>query len=101
MSKSQFSIIEIEYKKIKNKNNCISLDILDKARKIKADITRNSSYSNMIYDIACQAIEKNYLSEKQKKLLLEYKEVKKTVEPAVADTPNDIPDFDLGSFDWN
>lgn len=101
LSKSQFSIIEIEYKKIKNKNNSISLDILDKARKIKSDITRNSSYSNMIYDIACQAIEKNYLSEKQKKLLLEYKEVKKAIEPAVADTPDDIPDFDLGSFDWN
>ena len=101
LSKSQFSIIEIEYKKIKNKNNSISLDILDRARKIKAEIIRNSSYSNMIYDIACQAIEKNYLSEKQKKLLLEYKEVKKAVELAVADTPDDIPDFDLGSFDWN
>ena len=101
LSKSQFSIIEIEYKKIKNKNNSISLDILDKARKIKSSIARNSSYSNMIYDIACQAIEKNYLSKKQEKLLLEYKEVNKDIKQDAESNINEMPDFDLGSFDWN
>ena len=55
----------------------------------------------MIYDIACQAIEKNYLSEKQKKLLLEYKEVKKDIKQDAESNINDMPDFDLGSFDWN
>ena len=55
----------------------------------------------MIYDIACQAIEKNYLSEKQEKLLLEYKEVTKDIKKDSESTVDDMPDFDLGSFDWN
>lgn len=71
LSKSQLSTVEIEYNKLK-RNKELAFDVLDKARKVKANIDRNSSYCNMIYDIACQALNKGSLSEKQEKLLVDY-----------------------------
>ena len=71
LSKSQLSTVEIEYNKLK-RNKELAFDVLDRARKVKANIDRNSSYCNMIYDIACQALNKGSLSEKQEKLLVDY-----------------------------
>lgn len=71
LSKSQLSTVEIEYNKLK-RNKELAFDVLDKARKVKANIDRSSSYCNMIYDIACQALNKGSLSEKQEKLLVDY-----------------------------
>lgn len=71
LSKSQLYTVEIEYNKLK-RNKELAFDVLDKARKVKANIDRNSSYCNMIYDIACQALNKGNLSEKQEKLLVDY-----------------------------
>lgn len=122
LSKNQFGIIEVEYNKLK-RNNDIAYDILDKARKVKANIVRNSSYCNMIYDIACQAIDKGYLSEKQEKLLVDYFEkelsnkdldssqdkvtVKHTEPKTELDSSDEkqkfdeLPEFGVGDFDWN
>ena len=129
LSKSQLSTVEIEYNKIK-RNKELAFDVLDKARKVKANIDRNSSYCNMIYDIACQALNKGSLSEKQEKLLVDYfdkelshiefkdepKEkpeeikVKDKGKPVNSNKPiekvdsiekfDDLPEFGACDFDW-
>ena len=130
LSKSQLSTVEIEYNKLK-RNKELAFDVLDKARKVKANIDRNSSYCNMIYDIACQALNKGCLSEKQEKLLVDYfdKELshiefkdepkEKPEEIKVKDKSkpvnskesvektnsiekfDDLPEFGACDFDWN
>lgn len=130
LSKSQLSTVEIEYNKLK-RNKELAFDVLDKARKVKANIDRNSSYCNMIYDIACQALNKGSLSEKQEKLLVDYfdkelshiefkdepKEkpeeikVKDRGKPANSKESvekinsiekfDDLPEFGACDFDWN
>ena len=130
LSKSQLSTVEIEYNKIK-RNKELAFDVLDKARKVKANIDRNSSYCNMIYDIACQALNKGSLSEKQEKLLVDYfdkelshvefkdepKEkpeeikVKDKGKPVNSNKPiekvdsiekfDDLPEFGACNFEWN
>lgn len=126
LSENQFSIISIEYSKIKKKVNSVSLEVIDVARKVKSNISRDNSYCNMIYDIANQALEKGSLSDKQEKLLIDYfeKEIKtkaldmssdKSSDKSSDNTDNtgnetnksslkrfdDLPDFNDNDFDWN
>lgn len=130
LSKSQLSTVEIEYNKLK-RNKELAFDVLDKARKVKANIDRNSSYCNMIYDIACQALNKGSLSEKQEKLLVDYfdkelshtefkdepKEKSEEIKVKDKDKPvnskesvekinsiekfDDLPEFGACDFEWN
>lgn len=116
LSENQFSIISIEYSKIKKRVNSVSIEVIDVARQVKSNISRDNSYCNMIYDIANQALEKGSLSDKQEKLLIDYfeKEIKtKALDKSSDNTDNnsietnksslkrfdDLPDFN--DFDWN
>lgn len=127
LSENQFSIISIEYSKIKKRVNSVSMEVIEVARKVKSNISRDNSYCNMIYDIANQALEKGSLSEKQEKLLIDYfeKEIKtkaldkssdNTGKSSDNDTTDnagndanksslkrfdDLPDFNDSDFDWN
>ena len=127
LSENQFSIISIEYSKIKKRVNSVSIEVIDVARKVKLNISRDNSYCNMIYDIANQALEKGSLSEKQEKLLIDYfeKEIKtkssdkssdntgKSLDNDTTDNAgndanksslkrfDDLPDFNDNDFDWN
>lgn len=117
LSENQFSIISIEYSKIKKRVNSVSIEVIDVARKVKLNISRDNSYCNMIYDIANQALEKGSLSEKQEKLLIDYfeKEIKTKALDKSSDNDNtsndanksslkrfdDLPDFNDNDFDWN
>lgn len=118
LSENQFSIISIEYSKIKKRVNSVSIEVIDVARQVKSNISRDNSYCNMIYDIANQALEKGSLSEKQEKLLIDYfeKEIKtKSLDKSSDNTGNnsietnksslkrfdDLPDFNDNDFDWN
>jgi len=118
LSENQFSIISIEYSKIKKRVNSVSIEVIDVARKVKLNISRDNSYCNMIYDIANQALEKGSLSDKQEKLLIDYfeKEIKtKALDKSSDNTGNnsietnksslkrfdDLPDFNDNDFDWN
>jgi hypothetical protein len=118
LSENQFSIISIEYSKIKKKVNSVGIEVIDVARKVKLNISRDNSYCNMIYDIANQALEKGSLSDKQEKLLIDYfeKEIKtKALDKSSDNTGNnsietnksslkrfdDLPDFNDNDFDWN
>lgn len=118
LSENQFSIISIEYSKIKKRGNSVSIEVIDVARKVKLNISRDNSYCNMIYDIANQALEKGSLSDKQEKLLIYYfeKEIKtKALDKSSDNTGNnsietnksslkrfdDLPDFNDNDFDWN
>ena len=118
LSENQFSIISIEYSKIKKRVNSVSIEVIDVARQVKSNISRDNSYCNMIYDIANQALEKGSLSEKQEKLLIDYfeKEIKtKALDKSSDNTGNnsietnksslkrfdDLPDFNDNDFDWN
>lgn len=118
LSENQFSIISIEYSKIKKRVNSVSIEVIDVARKVKLNISRDNSYCNMIYDIANQALEKGSLSDKQEKLLIDYfeKEIKtKDLDKSSDNTDNnsietnksslkrfdDLPDFNDNDFDWN
>lgn len=121
LSENQFSIISIEYSKIKKRGNSVSIEVIEVARQVKSNISRDNSYCNMIYDIASQALEKGSLSEKQEKLLIDYfeKEIKtKSLDKSSdksSDNDNasnatnksslkrfdDLPDFNDNDFDWN
>lgn len=121
LSENQFSIISIEYSKIKKRVNSVSLEVIDVARKVKSNISRDNGYCNMIYDIANQALEKGSLSDKQEKLLIDYfeKEIKtksldkssdKSLDNDTTDNAgsksslkrfDDLPDFNDNDFDWN
>lgn len=118
LSENQFSIISIEYSKIKKRVNSVSMEVIEVARKVKLNISRDNSYCNMIYDIANQALEKGSLSDKQEKLLIDYfeKEIKtKDLDKSSDNTDNnsietnksslkrfdDLPDFNDNDFDWN
>lgn len=117
LSENQFSIISIEYSKIKKRVNSVSIEVIDVARQVKSNISRDNSYCNMIYDIANQALEKGSLSEKQEKLLIDYfeKEIKTKALDKSSDNDNtsndanksslkrfdDLPDFNDNDFDWN
>lgn len=127
LSENQFSIISIEYSKIKKRVNNVSIEVIDVARQVKSNISRDNSYCNMIYDIANQALEKGSLSDKQEKLLLDYfeKEIKTKALDKSSDNPDksldndttdnagndanksslkrfdDLPDFNDNDFDWN
>lgn len=118
LSENQFSIISIEYSKIKKKVNSVGIEVIDVARQVKSNISRDNSYCNMIYDIASQALEKGSLSDKQEKLLIDYfeKEIKtKALDKSSDNTGNnsietnksslkrfdDLPDFNDNDFDWN
>lgn len=127
LSENQFSIISIEYSKIKKRVNSVSIEVIDVARQVKSNISRDNSYCNMIYDIANQALEKGSLSEKQEKLLIDYfeKEIKtksldkpsdntgKSLDNGTTDNAgndanksslkrfDDLPDFNDNDFDWN
>ena len=121
LSENQFSIISIEYSKIKKRLNSVGIEVIDVARQVKLNISRDNSYCNMIYDIANQALEKGSLSDKQEKLLIDYFE--KEIKPKSLDKPSDkssdndnasndtnksslkrfddLPDFNDNDFDWN
>jgi len=115
LSENQFSIISIEYSKIKKRLNSVGIEVIDVARQVKSNISRDNSYCNMIYDIANQALEKGSLSDKQEKLLIDYfeKEIKTKSSDKSSDNDNtsndanksslkrfdDLPDFN--DFDWN
>ena len=116
LSENQFSIVSIEYSKIKKRLNSVGIEVIDIARQVKSNISRDNSYCNMIYDIANQALEKGSLSDKQEKLLIDYfeKEIKtKALDKSSDNTGNnsietnksslkifdDLPDFN--DFDWN
>lgn len=118
LSENQFSIISIEYSKIKKRVNSVSIEVIDAARQVKSNISRDNSYCNMIYDIANQALEKGSLSDKQEKLLIDYfeKEIKaKSLDKSSDNTDNnsietnksslkrfdDLPDSNDNDFDWN
>lgn len=127
LSENQFSIISIEYSKIKKRLNSVGIEVIDVARQVKSNISRDNSYCNMIYDIANQALEKGSLSEKQEKLLIDYfeKEIKtkaldkssdntgKSLDNDTTDNAgndanksslkrfDDLPDFNDNDFDWN
>lgn len=117
LSENQFSIISIEYSKIKKRVNSVGIEVIDAARQVKSNISRDNSYCNMIYDIANQALEKGSLSEKQEKLLIDYfeKEIKTKALDKSSDNDNtsndanksslkrfdDLPDFNDNDFDWN
>lgn len=118
LSENQFSIISIEYSKIKKRLNSVGIEVIDVARQVKLNISRDNSYCNMIYDIANQALEKGSLSEKQEKLLIDYfeKEIKtKALDKSSDNTGNnsietnksslkrfdDLPNFNDNDFDWN
>lgn len=118
LSENQFSIISIEYSKIKKKVNSVGIEVIEVARQVKSNISRDNSYCNMIYDIANQALEKGSLSDKQEKLLIDYfeKEIKtKALDKSSDNTGNnsietnknsikrfdDLPDFNDNDFDWN
>ena len=117
LSENQFSIISIEYSKIKKRVNNVSIEVIDVARQVKSNISRDNSYCNMIYDIANQALEKGSLSDKQEKLLIDYfeKEIKTKSSDKSSDNDNtsndanksslkrfdDLPDFNDNDFDWN
>lgn len=118
LSENQFSIISIEYSKIKKRLNSVGIEVIDVARQVKSNISRDNSYCNMIYDIANQALEKGSLSDKQEKLLIDYfeKEIKtKALDKSSDNTGNnsietnksslkrfdDLPDFNDNDFDWN
>jgi hypothetical protein len=118
LSENQFSIISIEYSKIKKRLNSVGIEVIDVARQVKSNISRDNSYCNMIYDIANQALEKGSLSDKQEKLLIDYfeKEIKtKSLDKSSDNTGNnsietnksslkrfdDLPDFNDNDFDWN
>lgn len=124
LSENQFSIISIEYSKIKKRLNSVGIEVIEVARQVKSNISRDNSYCNMIYDIANQALEKGSLSDKQEKLLIDYfeKEIKtKSLDKSSdkssdSDTTNnagndanksslkrfdDLPDFNDSDFDWN
>ena len=115
LSENQFSIISIEYSKIKKRGNSVSIEVIEVARQVKSNISRDNSYCNMIYDIASQALEKGNLSEKQEKLLIDYfeKEIKtKSLDKSSDNNSHnanksslkrfdDLPDFNDNDFDWN
>ena len=127
LSENQFSIISIEYSKIKKRLNSVGIEVIDVARQVKSNISRDNSYCNMIYDIANQALEKGSLSDKQEKLLIDYfeKEIKTKSLDKSSDNPDksldndttdnagndanksslkrfdDLPDFNDSDFDWN
>lgn len=118
LSENQFSIISIEYSKIKKRGNSVSIEVIEVASQVKLNISRDNSYCNMIYDIANQALEKGSLSDKQEKLLIDYfeKEIKtKALDKSSDNTGNnsietnksslkrfdDLPDFNDNDFDWN
>ena len=127
LSENQFSIISIEYSKIKKRLNSVGIEVIDVARQVKSNISRDNSYCNMIYDIANQTLDKGSLSEKQEKLLIDYfeKEIKtksldkssdntgKSLDNDTTDNAgndanksslkrfDDLPDFNDNDFDWN
>lgn len=127
LSENQFSIISIEYSKIKKRGNSVSIEVIEVARQVKSNISRDNSYCNMIYDIANQALEKGSLSDKQEKLLIDYfeKEIKTKALDKSSDKSSgnpdkslykssdndanksslkrfdDLPDFNDNDFDWN
>ena len=117
LSENQFSIISIEYSKIKKRVNSVSIEVIEVARQVKSNISRDNSYCNMVYDIANQALEKGSLSDKQEKLLIDYfeKEIKTKALDKSSDNDNtsndanksslkrfdDLPDFNDNDFDWN
>lgn len=72
LSKSQFDCISVEYSRLLRSKHSIENNILDKAKELVKVIKSNSSYDKLILDICNQAISKKYISDKQKRLLLNY-----------------------------
>lgn len=71
-TQSQFKCINIEYSKLKKHRTELDKELITFAQKVINTVKVDDSYTEMLVNIANQAVSKNFLTEKQKNVLVAF-----------------------------
>ena len=71
-TQSQFKCINIEYSKLKKHRTELDKELITFAHKVISTVKVDDSYTEMLVNIANQAVSKNFLTEKQKNVLVAF-----------------------------
>lgn len=71
-TQSQFKCINIEYSKLKKHKTELDKELITFAQKVINTVKVDDSYTEMLVNIANQAVSKNFLTEKQKNVLVAF-----------------------------
>ena len=71
-TQSQFKCINIEYSKLKKHRTELDKELITFAQKVISTVKVDDSYTEMLVNIANQAVSKNFLTEKQKNVLVAF-----------------------------
>lgn len=71
-TQSQFKCINIEYSKLKKHRTELDKELITFAQKVVNTVKVDDSYTEMLVNIANQAVSKNFLTEKQKNVLVSF-----------------------------